>query len=73
MDLGGGGTVKAYVVLKQGQTATEEEMIDFCRERLAPFKVPKRVDFREDLPKSAVGKLLRRMLLDEEKKKLDMK
>lgn len=68
-----GETVKAYVVLKQGQTATEEEMIDFCRERLAPFKVPKRVDFREDLPKSAVGKLLRRMLLDEEKKKLEEK
>jgi len=68
-----GETVKAYVVLKQGQTATEEEMIDFCRERLAPFKVPKRVDFREDLPKSAVGKLLRRILLDEEKKKLEEK
>lgn len=66
-----GETVKAYIVLKQGEIATEEEIIGFCKERLAPYKVPKMVDFREDLPKSAVGKLLRRKLVEEEKKKLE--
>lgn len=65
-----GETVKAYVVLKEGQIATEKEIVDYCRERMAPFKAPKAVEFRQELPKSAVGKLLRRMLVDEEKKKL---
>lgn len=66
-----GETVKAYVVLKEGQTATEKEIVDYCRERIAPFKAPRAVEFRQELPKSAVGKLLRRMLVDEEKKKLE--
>lgn len=65
-----GETVKAYVVLKDGQSATEEEMISYCKERLAPYKVPKMVEFRTELPKTAVGKLLRRKLVEEEKKKL---
>ena len=65
-----GETVKAYVVLKEGQTATEEELIDFCKARLAPYKVPKMIEVRDGLPKSAVGKLLRRKLVDEEKEKL---
>ncbi|TYO93941.1 long-chain-fatty-acid--CoA ligase [Desulfallas thermosapovorans] len=68
-----GETVKAFIVLKEGQTATEEEMIAFCKERLAPYKVPKMVEFKQELPKSAVGKLLRRILVDEEKKKLETK
>jgi long-chain acyl-CoA synthetase len=65
-----GETVKAYIVLKQGETATEEEIIAYCKEKLAPYKVPKLIEFRNELPKSAVGKLLRRKLVEEEKQKL---
>ena len=66
---GKGERAKIYVVLKPGQTATEEEILDFCRENLAPYKVPKFVEFRDSLPKSTVGKILRRVLLEEEKKR----
>ncbi len=65
-----GETVKAFIVLKEGETATEQEIIAFCKERLAPYKVPKLVEFRTELPKSAVGKLLRRALVEEERQKL---
>lgn len=65
-----GETVKAYVVLKQGQSATEEELIQYCRERLAAYKVPRRVEFRDGLPKTIVGKVLRRYLRDEEAARL---
>jgi len=65
-----GERVKAYIVLKPGQTATEQEMIDFCKERLAPYKVPRYVEFRSELPKTMVGKILRRMLVEEERAKL---
>lgn len=61
-----GETVKAFVVLKDGESATEEEIINFCKEKLAIYKVPKRVEFRDELPKSAVGKILRKVLRDEE-------
>jgi long-chain acyl-CoA synthetase len=61
-----GETVKAYVVLKAGQTATSEEITAFCAERLAPFKVPRLVEFRSELPKTQVGKYLRRVLIEEE-------
>ena len=61
-----GERVKAYIVLKRGETATEEEIIEYCRENLAYYKVPKFVEFREELPKSTVGKILRRVLLEEE-------
>jgi long-chain acyl-CoA synthetase len=57
-----GETVKAFVVLRPGATATAEEIIAFCRERLAAYKVPRIVVFRDSLPKSAVGKYLRREL-----------
>ena len=67
---GKGERVKIYVVLKEGQTATEEEFIEFCKENLAPYKVPKFVEFRDELPKTMVGKILRRVLVEEEKKKL---
>ena len=56
---------KAFVVLKAGAAATAEEIMAFCRERMAPFKVPKQVEFRRDLPKSLVGKVLRRTLREE--------
>jgi len=65
-----GETVKAYVVLKEGQTATEEEIIEFCRDKLSKYKVPTAVEFRTELPKTMVGKVLRRVLVEEEKKKL---
>ncbi|HDM32347.1 MAG TPA: long-chain fatty acid--CoA ligase, partial [Deltaproteobacteria bacterium] len=64
-----GETVKAYVVLKQGEKATEKEIIEFCREKLAAYKAPKIVEFRDSLPKSAVGKILRKVLREEEVKK----
>jgi len=61
-----GETVKVYVVLKPGQTATEKELIDFCRESLTTYKSPKVVEFRDSLPKSSVGKILHKILRDEE-------
>jgi len=64
-----GETVKAFVVKRSGATTTEEEIMAFCKERLAAYKAPKAVEFRDDLPKSAVGKLLRRVLIDEERQK----
>ena len=64
-----GETVKAFVVRKRGSGVTEEDLISYCRENLAPYKVPKMVEFRDELPKSAVGKLLRRVLADEEREK----
>lgn len=61
-----GETVKAYIVLKEGYTVTEEELNTHCRENLAAFKVPHIYEFRKELPKTAVGKILRRSLVDEE-------
>src|SRR5687768_6222082 len=60
-----GEAAKAWVVLKPGHQATEEELRAFCRERLAPYKVPGSVEFRPDLPKTMVGKVLRRVLAAE--------
>ncbi|MHB8510742.1 MAG: long-chain-fatty-acid--CoA ligase [Actinomycetota bacterium] len=61
-----GESVKAFIVLKPGATATAEEIIAFCRERLTPYKVPHHVEFRSELPKTMVGKVLRRQLVAEE-------
>jgi long-chain acyl-CoA synthetase len=66
-----GESVKAFVVKRSGAQATEEEILAFCKERLASYKAPKAVEFREELPKSAVGKLLRRVLVDEERAKTE--
>ena len=57
-----GEVAKAWVVLKPGEKATEDEVRAYCRQRLAPYKVPGRVEFRTDLPKTMVGKILRRAL-----------
>ncbi|MGD2039932.1 MAG: long-chain fatty acid--CoA ligase [Anaerolineae bacterium] len=65
-----GERVKAYIVLKPGTTATEEEIIEYCRENLAYYKVPKFVEFRDDLPKTTVGKILRRVLVEQEQQEL---
>ena len=62
-----GETVKAYVVLEPGETATVEEIRAFCKERMAVYKVPTDVEFVDELPKSAVGKILRRELREREK------
>lgn len=64
-----GETVKAYIVLKEGHTVTEEELDAYCRTKLAAFKVPRFYEFRNELPKTAVGKILRRTLIEEEKEK----
>ena len=62
---GKGERVKVFIRLKEGQTATEEEIIVFCEQNLAPYKVPKFVEFRDQLPKTLVGKILRRELVKE--------
>jgi long-chain acyl-CoA synthetase len=62
-----GETVKAWVVVKPGETLTEDEIKDFCKERLAPYKVPRYVEFRNELPKTTVGKILRRELVRQHK------
>jgi long-chain acyl-CoA synthetase len=64
-----GEKIKAYVVLKAGEKATAEELIKYCSEQLSKFKVPKEIEFRSQLPKTLVGKVLRRVLRDEEMKK----
>lgn len=64
-----GEMVKAYIVQKEGVSITEEEIIAFCQDKLAAFRIPKKVEFREALPKTAVGKVLRRFLVEEERKK----
>ncbi|MBD0369683.1 MAG: long-chain fatty acid--CoA ligase [Pyrinomonadaceae bacterium] len=64
-----GEMVKAFVVLKQGATTTPEELIEHCKTGLAEFKVPCHVEIRESLPKTAVGKILHRVLREEEQAK----
>ncbi|HYF90846.1 MAG TPA: long-chain fatty acid--CoA ligase [Symbiobacteriaceae bacterium] len=64
-----GETVKAFVVLKPGAAATEQEILDFCKERLAAYKRPRAVEFIDALPKSTVGKVLRRVLAEREREK----
>jgi len=64
-----GEKIKAYIILKEGMTATAAELIQFCREQLSKFKVPKEIEFRKELPKTLGGKVLRRVLRDEEMKK----
>lgn len=62
-----GEAVKAWVVLKPGQSASEDELKTFAREGLAAYKVPREIEFRDELPKTAVGKILRRELVKEHK------
>ncbi|GGJ70666.1 long-chain acyl-CoA synthetase [Anoxybacillus voinovskiensis] len=64
-----GETVKAFIVLKEGMQCTEEELDQFMRSRLAAYKVPRIYEFRKELPKTAVGKILRRALAEEHKNK----
>ena len=61
-----GEVIKAYIVLKEGESCDKSEIIRWCRDRLANYKVPRMVEFRHDLPKTLVGKILRRVLRAEE-------
>jgi len=62
-----GETVKAWIVLKPGVTMTEDEVKSWCKERLAAYKVPTHIEFRSELPKTTVGKILRRELVRQHK------
>ncbi|MBM3127551.1 MAG: long-chain fatty acid--CoA ligase [Chloroflexi bacterium] len=65
-----GERVKAYIVLKPGQTATVDEIMAYCKENLTGYKRPHDIEFRDSLPKTMIGKILRRELVEEEKKKM---
>src|SRR2546428_7297809 len=64
-----GEKIKAFVVLKEGMSATATELLEHCRQRLAKFKVPKRVEFLAELPEALVGKVLRRKLHEPDMKR----
>lgn len=64
-----GESLKAFIVIKEGETLTAEEVVAYCKERLAPYKVPREVEFMDELPKTVVGKILRRELRDMELEK----
>ncbi len=68
-----GQLIKVYIVLKEGETATADEIIAFCKQNIAPYKVPELVEFRDALPKTMVGKVLRRELVKEESERSDKK
>lgn len=68
-DAKSGETVKAFIQLKPGEQATGQEVLDFCKENMAGYKRPKKIEFRDELPVSNVGKVLRRVLRDEELEK----
>jgi long-chain acyl-CoA synthetase len=61
-----GEAVKAFIELKEGEEATEQEILDFCKENMAGYKRPRSIEFRDELPTSVIGKVLRRVLRDEE-------
>jgi len=65
-----GETAKAWIVLKPGETATEQEIIEWSAERLARYKYPRYIEFRDELPKTFIGKTLRRMLVAEERERV---
>ena len=62
-------TVKAFVVVKEGEKLSKSEIIQFCKDKLSKYKIPKEIEFRDELPKSSVGKILKRVLQQEEMKK----
>lgn len=64
-----GETVKAFIILKEGKSSSSEEIIEYCKKNLADFKVPKYVEFREDLPKTPTGKIMKQPLREEEEQK----
>jgi len=66
-----GETVKAFVVLRAGEQATQDEIREFAKERLTGYKVPRAVEFRDELPKTLIGKVLRRALVEEERARME--
>jgi long-chain acyl-CoA synthetase len=64
-----GETVKVFIVTKPGHQLTAEEVVEYCRGKLARYKVPKYVEFRSELPRTIIGKVLRRVLAEEEQRK----
>jgi len=68
-----GEVIKAFIVPRDGEELSRSEIISFCRQKLASFKVPREIEFREELPKTIVGKVLRRALRDEEMARLQEK
>jgi len=64
-----GETVKAVIVLKKGAATSEKELIDYCKQHLSAYKVPKIIEFRNELPKTNIGKVLRRAIREEVMKK----
>jgi long-chain acyl-CoA synthetase len=69
-DVKSGERIKAIVVLKEDvRGVSSTDLLAFCRQRLSPYKIPKYIEFRDMLPKSKVGKLLRREIRDEERRK----
>ncbi len=64
-----GETIKAFIVVKEGETLTAEEVTAYCKEHLAAYKVPKQIEFMDELPKTAIGKILRKDLRDRELEK----
>ena len=60
---------KYNIVLKDGESATEDEIISYCTANLTKYKVPKKVEFRKELPKSLIGKVLKKVLKEEERSK----
>jgi long-chain acyl-CoA synthetase len=66
-----GERIKVYIVLKEGEMARPEEFITYFKERLTPYKVPSEIEFRKELPKSMIGKILRRALREEEGQKAE--
>ena len=68
-DIHKGEVPKAFVVMKEGESAAEHEIIHYLRERLAAYKIPKSIEFRQSLPKNTTGKILKRILQDEERNK----
>ena len=61
-----GEAVKVFVVLKEGETATQDELLEYCQTKLAKYKLPTEIEFRIELPKTNVGKILRKDLRAEE-------
>ena len=62
-----GDIPKAFIVLKDGESATEDEIISYCTANLTKYKVPKKIEFRKELPKSLIGKILKKVLVEGEK------
>ena len=64
-----GEAIKVFVVLKEGQTATVEELLKYCEDKLAKYKWPAEIEFRQELPKTSVGKVLKKELRAMEQQK----